>query len=164
MRFLGILLGFLFTGAVQAAPNLPEIKLDTVSDALSMIKRDAFGDITLEALKQYSNNGETLNIEKKFPSAEGAEHKLIISVNKFRVHIIYWAEVIEPGKDSPFFDVKDEKIISKLKSLGIELKDSDIKQLSGNRWEWENNGFSCHIKASTVSSTSKELWYECIYR
>lgn len=164
MKIAGVLIGVLITGVVQAAPNLPEIKLEKVSEALSMIKRDAFGDLTLNTLKRYSANGETLNVEKKFPSAEGAEHKLIISVNKFRVHVIYWAEVIEPGKDYPFFDVGDDKIINKLKSLKIELNDADIGPLSGQRWEWENNGFSCHIKASTVSSTSKELWYECIYR
>lgn len=156
----------------------PFSEIKTASDGLSQIRRNGFGEYSLEDLKNQIKDGKAINEKFNFSnSSNSGEHYFEIYTDSKHINLSFVVYGINYGlfdeeteakkrKDnddnSKFFDVTRQDVNDHAVSIGLPKKQiiADITL----RWDWEINDFKCRLTARIDHlSTPHSFIFTCEY-
>ena len=138
-----------------------ELEIQSASDGLKRIQQDAFGVVSLSALKGLADKGRDVSLEKDFPAKNGTR-KMFVNVSKSGASVGFHAEVPleQRGGD---YDIELASVQQHADVLGLDFPDGSEFSTTGLTWMWQASEFECKLNYVDESYTSSLLSYECNY-
>ena len=126
----GLCVLMLFTNA--AAQN-GALDINTASEGLKRIQRDAFGVIKLPVLKRLTAKNKDILLEKDF-AAETGSRRLVVRVDSTSAEISFLAEVPleQPAAD---YDLDQDTVKQYAETLELDFPDGHAMSTTGLTWQ-----------------------------